>query len=84
MEETKCCEEKNINGYMEENDRLIDEINIIIQEIKINVLGGDVEKNMKEEELCMLDVVRVQNRQLKEIAGTLLSIRNTLKPQRGN
>lgn len=79
MEETKCCEtEKNVNGYMQENDKLIYEIERLTQEIKANILGGATKEGNIEDVLCMLDVQKRQNKILRETENVLLEIRNAI------
>lgn len=81
MEETKCCEcetEKNVNGYMAENDRIIYEIKMLTQEIKTNILGGAVKEENTESVLCMFDLIKQQNKSLRETANMLVEIKNTI------
>lgn len=79
MEETKCCkEEKNVNAYMGENDKLISEIKMLAQEIKNNILGGNVEEGKLESVLCMFDLQKQQNKNLREIKDMLLEVKNAI------
>lgn len=79
MEETKCCEvEKNLNGYMGENDKLIYEIKMLAQEIQTNILGGAVKEENAESVLCMFDLQKQQNKNLREIANMLLEVKNAI------
>lgn len=79
MEETKCCkEEKNVNAYMGENDKLISETKMLTQEIKNNILGGNVEEGKLESVLCMFDLQKQQNKNLREIKDMLLEVKNAI------
>lgn len=81
MEETKCCEcevEKNVLGYMQENDRLIYEVKMLAQEIKTNILGGTVKEENTESVLCMFDLMKQQNKNLREISNMLVEIKNAI------
>ena len=81
MEETKCCEcevEKNLNGYMGENDRLIYEIKMLAQEIQTNILGKAVKEENAESVSCMFDLQKQQNKNLREIANMLLEVKNAI------
>lgn len=81
MEETKCCEsevEKNVLGYMQENDRLIYEVKMLAQEINTNILGKPIKEENSESILCMFDIVKQQNKNLREIANMLLEIKNAI------
>lgn len=80
MEEAKCCEvEKNLNGYVCENDKLIYEIKTLAQEIKINILGGEMKEENTEGVSCMLDVQKQQNKNLRETVSMLLEVKNAIK-----
>ena len=79
MEEVKCCEtEKNVNGYMTENDRLIYEIKMLAQEIKNNILGGEMKEENTGSVSCMFDLQKQQNKDLREISDILLNVKNAI------
>ena len=81
-----CCveEEKNITGYLQENTRLINDIEILVEEIFVNILGGDIKEVPIEERNCMLDIFKEQNVKLRMTTDKLLVIKNNLRPNSRN
>lgn len=77
--EENCCEiPKTLNGYIKENHDLILKINIDINEIGGVIFGNYQKEEKRNEKNSLIDILKNQNDNLKEIETKLNAIAKTL------
>ena len=81
MEDKMSCasiQPKSINDFLNENIEIILNINEIVGYIKINILGGDLVDEKQPSPTCMMEMLDIQNYNLKMILGNLEQVKTML------
>ena len=78
MEEKIGCasrQPKSINDFLNENTEIILRINGIVGYLKANISGGDLADEGQPSPTCMLELLDIQNHNLKTILENLEHIK---------